>query len=95
MSVGDGRTMDLSFTEAELGFAAEVRAWLAAHLDLPPAFDSLDAEIAWGREWQAKLAADRWVGIHWPTEYGGRSATPVEVALYNMEYARGRAPCNR
>ncbi len=89
--------MDLSFTEAELGFAAEIRAWLAAHLDLPPAFDSLDAEIAWGREWQAKLAADRWVGIHWPTEYGGRSATPVEVALYNMEYARSRAlqPVNR
>jgi alkylation response protein AidB-like acyl-CoA dehydrogenase len=37
------------------------------------------------------------VGIHWPTEYGGRSATPVEVALYNMEYARSRAlqPVNR
>jgi alkylation response protein AidB-like acyl-CoA dehydrogenase len=38
------------------------------------------------------LAADRWVGIHWPTEYGGRSATPVQVALYNLEYARSRAP---
>ena len=89
--------MDLSFTEAELAFAAEIRAWLADHLDLPPAFDSLDDEIAWGREWQAKLAADRWIGIHWPTEYGGRSATPVEVALYNMEYARSRAlqPVNR
>jgi alkylation response protein AidB-like acyl-CoA dehydrogenase len=89
--------VDLSFTDAELGFAAEIRAWLAAHLDLPPTFASLDDEIAWGREWQAKLAADRWIGIHWPTEYGGRSATPVEVALYNMEYARSRAlqPVNR
>jgi alkylation response protein AidB-like acyl-CoA dehydrogenase len=89
--------VDLSFTEAELAFAAEIRAWLAAHLDLPPAFDSLDDEIEWSREWQAKLAAARWVGIHWPTEYGGRSATPVEVALYNMEYARSRAlqPVNR
>ncbi len=89
--------MDLSFTAAELDFAAEVRAWLAANLDRPPAFDSLDDEIAWGRAWQAKLAADRWVGIHWPAEYGGRGATPVEVALYNMEYARSRAlqPVNR
>jgi alkylation response protein AidB-like acyl-CoA dehydrogenase len=89
--------VDLSFTEAELAFAAEIRAWLAQHLDLPPAFASLDDEIAWGRDWQAKLAAERWVGIHWPTEYGGRSATPVEVALYNMEYARSRAlqPVNR
>ena len=89
--------MDLSFTDAELAFAAEIRAWLGEHLDLPPAFASLDDEIAWGRAWQAKLAADRWVGIHWPAEYGGRSATPVEVALYNMEYARSRAlqPVNR
>jgi alkylation response protein AidB-like acyl-CoA dehydrogenase len=89
--------MDLSFTGAELAFAAEIRAWLAAHLDLPPAFASLDDEIAWGRQWQAKLAAERWVGIHWPAEYGGRGATPVEVALYNMEYARSRAlqPVNR
>ena len=51
--------MDLSFTEAELGFATEIRTWLAEHLDLPPAFASLDDEIAWGREWQAKLAAAR------------------------------------
>ena len=89
--------MDLSFTDAERAFATEIRAWLAAHLDPPPAFDSLDDEIAWGRAWQAKLAAERWVGIHWPTEYGGRSASPVEVALYNMEYARSRAlqPVNR
>jgi alkylation response protein AidB-like acyl-CoA dehydrogenase len=89
--------VDLSFTEAELAFATEVRAWLAEHLDLPPAFDSLDDEIAWGRDWQAKLAADRWIGIHWPPEYGGRGASPVEVALYNMEYARSRAlqPVNR
>jgi alkylation response protein AidB-like acyl-CoA dehydrogenase len=89
--------VDLSFTDAELAFAAEIRAWLAVHLDLPPVFDSLDDEIAWGREWQAKLAAERWVGIQWPTEYGGRSASPVEVALYNMEYARSRAlqPVNR
>ena len=84
--------MDLSFTDAELAFAADIRAWLANNLELPPAFASYDDEIAWGRQWQAKLAADRWVGIHWPTAYGGRGATPVEVALYNAEYARSRAP---
>ncbi len=89
--------MDLSFTASELAFAAEIRAWLDENLDLPPAFSSLDEEIAWGREWQDKLAADRWVGVQWPVEYGGRAASPVEVALYNMEYARSRAlqPVNR
>ena len=89
--------MDLSFTDAELAFAGEIREWLAANLDVPPSFASLDDEVAWGREWQAKLANERWIGIHWPAEYGGRGASPVEVALYNMEYARSRAlqPVNR
>jgi alkylation response protein AidB-like acyl-CoA dehydrogenase len=89
--------MDLAFTSEEQAFAAEIRAWLDEHLELPPAFASLDEEIEWGRRWQAKLAADRWVGIHWPVEYGGRGASPVQVALYNMEYARSRAlqPVNR
>jgi alkylation response protein AidB-like acyl-CoA dehydrogenase len=89
--------MDLSFTPEEEAFAREVRDWLDANLDLPPRFASLADEIAWGRAWQAKLAAGRWVGIHWPVEYGGRSASGVEVAIFNMEYARSRAlqPVNR
>src|SRR5262245_16314224 len=84
--------MDLSFTAEEQAFADEVRVWLADHLDAPPAFATAEEEIEWGRRWQATLAADRWVGIHWPREYGGRSASPVEVAIFNMEYARARAP---
>ncbi|HZP28815.1 MAG TPA: acyl-CoA dehydrogenase family protein [Acidimicrobiia bacterium] len=89
--------MDLSFTTEELAFAHEIRGWLDANLELPPAFDSLADEIEWGQAWQAKLAADRWVGIHWPAEYGGRGASPVQVAIFNMEYARSRAlqPVNR
>jgi alkylation response protein AidB-like acyl-CoA dehydrogenase len=37
------------------------------------------------------------VGIHWPEAYGGRGASPVQVAIFNMEYARSRAlqPVNR
>ena len=84
--------MDLSFTAEEEAFAAEVRGWLAANLEQPPVFADLDEEIAWGRAWQAKLAAGRWVGIHWPVEYGGRGASPVQVAIFNAEYARARAP---
>lgn len=84
--------MDLSLTADEEAFAAEVRAWLAEHLDEVPTFADADEEIAWGRRWQAALAADRWVGVHWPEAYGGRGASPVQVALYNLEYARARAP---
>ena len=84
--------MDLSFTPEEQAFGSEVRAWLAAHLEPAPVFASVEAEVAWGRRWQATLADARWVGIHWPHEYGGRGASPVEVALFNTEYSRARAP---
>ena len=89
--------MDLSFTAEEAAFAAEVRDWLAVNAEPAPRFATIADEVEYGRRWQARLAADRWVGIHWPREYGGRGATPVEVALFNMEYARSRAlqPINR
>ena len=84
--------MDLSFSAEEQEFAAEVRAWLAANLGDVPTFATFDDEVEWGREWQGRLAAEGWVGIHWPAEYGGRGASPVQVALFNAEYARARAP---
>ena len=84
--------MDLALKKEDEAFAASFREWLAGHLHRPPAFVDLADEVAWGREWQATLAADRWVGVHWPSAYGGRSATPVQVALYQSEYARAQAP---
>ncbi len=84
--------MDLALKKEDEEFAASFREWLAEHLRRPPAFVDLADEVAWGREWQATLAADRWVGVHWPSSYGGRSATPVQVALYQSEYARAQAP---
>ena len=84
--------MDLSLRQEDEEFAASFRGWLAAHEHRPPAFVDLADEVAWGRAWQATLAADRWVGVHWPRAYGGRSATPVQVALYQSEYARSQAP---
>jgi len=89
--------MDLAFSESELEFAIEVRTWLDDNVELPPEFGTFDELIGWGRAWQAKLAADRWIGIHWPAEYGGRGASPIQVAIFNMEYARSRAmqPVNR
>jgi len=84
--------VNLTLTDQERGFRDEVRAWLEANVETTPEFGSFDEEFAWGRSWQARLAADRWVGIHWPSEFGGRGATPLEVAIFNMEYARSRAP---
>jgi hypothetical protein len=83
--------VDLSLTDAEERFATEARAWFTANAETPPETDDLAEAIAWGRAWQAKLAAAGWVGINWPVEYGGRGASPVEVALFNSEYARSGA----
>ncbi len=44
------------------------------------------------REWQRTLHSGRWVGIHWPVEYGGRAASLAQVAIYNEELARAGAP---
>jgi alkylation response protein AidB-like acyl-CoA dehydrogenase len=89
--------MDLAFAPHERAFALEIRSWLAANVEVPPRFENIADEVEFGRRWQARLAADRWVGIHWPQEYGGRGASPVEVAIFNMEYSRSRAlqPINR
>jgi alkylation response protein AidB-like acyl-CoA dehydrogenase len=84
--------MDLALKKEDEAFAASFRTWLGEHLERPPAFVDLADEVAWGRRWQATLAAERWVGVHWPEAYGGRSATPVQVALYQSEYARSQAP---
>ena len=90
--------MDLSPTEAEQEFRAEVRAWLVEHLPweygvgLPPRFEDLADEVRFGREWQAKLASGRWVGVSWPEAYGGRGAGPVEHYIVQDELARARGP---
>jgi alkylation response protein AidB-like acyl-CoA dehydrogenase len=83
--------VDLSLTDEEARFAERARAWLAANVEEPPDTDDLAELVAWGRLWQATLAEAGWVGIDWPAEFGGRGASPVEVAIFNAEYARSGA----
>lgn len=85
--------MDLSLSGDERRFAAEVRAWLDANVEAGggPAPDMAE-QIRRGRAWQRKLAEARWVGIDWPVAYGGRGASPLQVAIFNSEYARSGAP---
>ncbi len=90
--------MDLAATSAESELRDEVRAWLEQHLPweygvgLPPRFDRLEDEVAFGREWQAKLSTNRLVGVAWPPEFGGRGCGPVEHYIVTEELARARAP---
>jgi alkylation response protein AidB-like acyl-CoA dehydrogenase len=81
---------DDQFSDGE--FRDELRSWLADHAPPTVALAATPAEAAVLREWQGTLHAGRWVGINWPTEYGGRGASLAQVAVYNEELARADAP---
>ncbi|HEY5888105.1 MAG TPA: acyl-CoA dehydrogenase family protein, partial [Acidimicrobiales bacterium] len=69
--------MDLTPTREQEAFRAELRAWLAEHppdADLRAHHEDLAQEVVDLRQWQARLAEGRWIGVTWPEEYGGRGA---------------------
>jgi alkylation response protein AidB-like acyl-CoA dehydrogenase len=86
------RRVDFDLSPEDLTFRDEFRAWLSEHrppdVDVAATFE--EAETL--REWQRTLHVGRWVGIHWPEEYGGRGASLLQVAIYNEELARAQAP---
>jgi len=88
--------VDLADSPADAALRSECRDWLSAHLPwsggLPPRFDSLAEEVTFGRDWQARLAGGRWVGVAWPEEYGGRGLGPAAHFVVTEELARARAP---
>jgi alkylation response protein AidB-like acyl-CoA dehydrogenase len=90
--------VDLSATPEHRALRAECRGWLRDNLPweygtgLPPRFAALDDEVAFGRDWQHRLADGRWVGVMWPEAYGGRGAGPLAHYVVQEELARARAP---
>jgi alkylation response protein AidB-like acyl-CoA dehydrogenase len=90
--------MDFTDTPAEAAFRDEVRTWLAEHLtgDFaalggrggPADEDGWDTRV----EWERLLGKDRWLGISWPDEQGGRGASFAEQVIFNEEYAKANAP---
>jgi alkylation response protein AidB-like acyl-CoA dehydrogenase len=83
--------VDLTLSPQEESFREELRAWLADHPPGPPP-EGDEAAFQFQRAWQRTLATDRWAGLSWPEEYGGRGATLVEQAIFNEEMAAARAP---
>jgi alkylation response protein AidB-like acyl-CoA dehydrogenase len=90
--------MDLTYSEADEEFRAELREWLDANL--PPEWrtnafwssKSEDESFELRREWEAKKARDGWAGIAWPKEFGGRGGSPAQKAIYDEELNRAHAP---
>ena len=44
------------------------------------------------RAWHRKLYDNRFIGITWPEEYGGRNASPLQEAILADELTRAGAP---
>src|SRR5580700_6273823 len=83
--------MDLTFSEPEIAFRDELRAWFAANDPGAEPGDE-DRQYAWRRDFQRRLADGGWAAVHWPREYGGRGATLTESAIFFEELGRSGAP---
>ncbi len=88
--------MDFNDTPQEAEFRAEARAWIAAnapaHLHdalASSTFGGLNTggedPIEVSKDWQKKKAEAGWACLMWPTEYGGRGASPIENVIWNQE----------
>jgi alkylation response protein AidB-like acyl-CoA dehydrogenase len=87
--------MDLNLSPEELQFRDELREWLRSNM--PRDWSEwrekpIEESFPYLRAWQRKLHEGRWAAVSWPKEYGGRSATLAQQAIFWEEMARVEAP---
>ncbi|GAA4719123.1 acyl-CoA dehydrogenase family protein [Nocardioides conyzicola] len=91
--------MDLTYSEEDQAFRAEVRAWLEEHLTGEWAalrglggagrdHEAHDERLAWNR----LLAEHGWTCVGWPQEHGGRGLSLTQQVIFHEEYAKADAP---
>ena len=89
--------MDFEFSQEQLDFVDEVEAFLDEHDD-PEVFDVTRENMAQivdtpkRREFMAKLGEKGWLGITWPTEYGGQEGEGTLEFLLNEALAYRGGP---
>ena len=91
--------MDFEDTKEEAAFRAEVRAWLEANAPRPEDARRMGRQAAneaealkHARAWQIRKAEAGWACMHWPKDYGGRGATPIERVIWEQEEAKYAVP---
>ncbi|ORT56802.1 acyl-CoA dehydrogenase family protein [Streptomyces sp. CB03238] len=86
--------MHLEYTPEQHRLRAELRAYFAGLV--PEGAHPGDADpTARKRFYRAtirRLGADRWLGVGWPEEYGGRGLTPMEQFIFFDEAAQAGVP---
>ena len=88
--------MNFDDTTSEAAFRKEVRAWLDANAPKQyeaglkssgfghTALEGVDVMKA-SKDWQKKKYDAGWACLHWPKDYGGCGATPIERVIWQQE----------
>lgn len=87
--------MHLRDSESDAQFRFEVREWLhgaVASLPEHPATEDWPGRRAFDAHWQGLLFEAGYAGINWPSEHGGRGATPTEHLIFLEESSVAKAP---
>lgn len=79
--------------ESVAAFASRAEEFLAGEKP-PPDWGAIvpPARVGEARQWQARLHAAGFAGIHWPVEYGGLGLTPEHTAAWVLACTRAEAP---
>jgi len=79
---------------SEQQFREYLRHWFASNpapelVPVDSVGDDVDAAyLTAQRHWQKRLAQAGLAGLAWPTEYGGRGASPMQQLIYHEEHQR-------
>lgn len=91
--------MKIGFSAGDEAFRQEVADWLGEHLC--GAFEPLRFRGGPGDEhmfpeerkaWERELAKGGWIGLGWPSAYGGRGLSISQQVIFYEEYARAGGP---
>ena len=86
--------MYLEETQEQRALRAELRAYFA-RLVTPETRRALDEEGEGGEVFRSvvrQMGADGWLGIGWPTEYGGQGRPATDQFIFFTEVQRARVP---
>ena len=92
--------MDFNDTPQEAEFRAKCRTWLEANAELKTKKTNSAKNMNVGNkslleaaaEWQKKKYDAGWAMIHWPKEFGGIGATPIERIIWAQEDSKFNVP---
>jgi len=86
--------MHIDLTDEQRTLRDELRAYFSELMT-----EELEEEVATGegggplfRKALEKLGADGWLGIGWPTEYGGQGRSPIDQYIFSEEAQRSGFP---